>query len=96
MPRFFFHIFDGASLFDPAGRELIDRQAAQTCAIASMGEVLQRDAARIAPGEDWHMDVTDELGLLLFRLDFSIVRSAVMMHTHATRLDRGRSGPDAP
>ncbi len=87
MSRFFFHIFDGASLFDPEGREMPDWQAAQTCAIASMGEGLQRDAVRIASGEDCHMDVTDELGLL-FRLDFSIVRSAVTTHAHMTRLGR--------
>ncbi|TGD97692.1 DUF6894 family protein [Methylobacterium nonmethylotrophicum] len=96
MLRFFFHIFDGAGLFDPVGRELPVWQASQTCAIAATGEVLQRDAARIAPGEDWHLDITDELGLLLFRLDSSIVRSAVMAHAHATRLGRRRSGLDVP
>lgn len=42
-----------------------------------MGEILQSNAAEISVGEDWHMNVTDEAGLLLFSLDFSIVRSAV-------------------
>ncbi len=74
MPRFICRIFDGASLFDPVGSECRSAGGAD-CAIASMDEVLQRDAARIAPGDDWRMDATDEPGLRLPRPDVSIVRS---------------------
>jgi hypothetical protein len=86
MPRFYFHIFDGRDQRDDHGTELSDFQEARVEAIRYASEILKDDAHRIALGEDWHMNVTDEAGLILFRLDFSAqVSSAILPRSEATR-----------
>ncbi len=86
MPRFHFHIFDGRDRRDNDGTELSGFQEARLEAIRCAGEILKDDAHRIALGEDWYMDVTDEVGLILLRLDFSAqVSSAILPRSEATR-----------
>lgn len=75
MPRYYFNVFDNRSFPDSDGLELPDPAAAQVLAIHHAGEILQSDARRIAPGQDWRMEVTDERGLVLFRLDFGVTAS---------------------
>ncbi|ONF47969.1 DUF6894 family protein [Methylobacterium radiotolerans] len=69
MPRFYFNIYDGVSLLDDTGTELSDWREARIEAIRLAGEIFRDDAQRIALGEDWHIEVTDEHGLVLFRFD---------------------------
>ena len=78
MQRFFFHVFDNKAIFDPEGAELPNWEAAQAFAIRYMGELLQSNANLIAKYQDWHMNVTDGNGLILMRLDFSLLRSAAL------------------
>lgn len=75
MPRFHFNIYDGVSLPDPHGTELPDWHSARIEAIRLSGEIVREDAKRLALGQDWHMEVTDNAGLVLFRLDFSIMEA---------------------
>lgn len=59
-----------------------------------MGEILQSDARIVAESDKWHMDVTDESGLVMMSLDFSILLSPVIDRTsmindhHAIHLTR--------
>jgi hypothetical protein len=86
MPRFYFHIFDGRNQRDDDGTELSNFHEARVKAIRYAGEVLKDDAHCIALGEDWHMDVTDEAGLILLRLDFSVqVSSAIALSAETKR-----------
>jgi hypothetical protein len=86
MPRFYFHIFDGRSQRDDEGTELPNFYEARVEATRFAGEVLKDDAHRIAHGEDWYMDVTDDTGLILFRLHFStVVSSAIARGSEAER-----------
>lgn len=78
MPHFFFNIFDSHNILDDVGTQLPSWQDAQVLAIRHAGEVLQNDAERIKPGDDWRMEVTDEQGLIVFRLDFSVFASAAL------------------
>lgn len=73
MPRFHFNIYDGVSETDQEGTELPDWWTARVEAIAFAGVIFKDEARRLALGEDWHMEVTDEAGLVLFRLDFSVM-----------------------
>jgi hypothetical protein len=75
VPRYFFHVYDGRADRDTTGTELPGVDQARREAIAYAGRILDDDAHRIALGEDWHMDVTDEAGLLLFRLDFLVTNA---------------------
>jgi hypothetical protein len=78
MPRFHFHIFDGRDQRDVDGIELSDFQEARVEAIRYAGEILKDDAHRIALGEDWYMDVTDDAGMILFRFHLSTVASSAI------------------
>lgn len=95
MPRFFFNIFDGHGHRDEEGTELPDWQAAQTLAIRHVGEVLQTDARRISPGHDWRMEVTDERGLILLRLDFNVLASSAAASASAVPKGRMPFDPEA-
>jgi hypothetical protein len=76
MPRFHFNVHDSRNLQDEDGTDLPDILCARMEAIKFAGQMISVDAGNFAGDEDWGMDVTDDLGLILFRLDFSIVPSA--------------------
>ena len=78
MPRYFFNVFDGRDYRDTEGTVFLDSQTAQTHAIRYAGECLADHAKRLALGEDWRMEVTDDQGLILFRLDFHVTAAPVM------------------
>jgi len=78
MTRYHFNISCGINLPDEEGVELADTQTVRRQALLSAGEML-RDAGRGGPfGRDWNMIVTDDMGLVLFRLDFQIIESAAL------------------
>lgn len=80
MPRFHFNVYDGLSQLDREGQELAGWEEARLEAIRLAGAILRDEAKRIALGEDWRMEVTDETGLVLFRLDFTVMGSPAVMH----------------
>lgn len=75
MPRFFFNIYDGASIRDQDGTVLANCHEAQAAAIRTAGSVIAENAQRMNVGDDWQMEVTSEAGLVLFRLDFHVAAS---------------------
>ena len=72
MPRYYFNVYDGKVTLDPDGMELSDTAQARRMAVRMAGQIFDDDAELVALGEDWHMEVVDETGLLLFRLDFVV------------------------
>ena len=80
MPRYFFNVYDDRKLIDEEGTVLPNWRVAQAVAIRYAGELLQSEAERLKAGEDWHLEVTDETGLILFRLDFSLNASSALAH----------------
>ena len=78
MPRYFFNIYDGVDELDLTGTELEDWTEARLEAVRFAGVIIRDDAKRLALGEDWRLEVTDDVGLVLFRLDFSILSSAAV------------------
>lgn len=75
MPRFHFNVHDGVSEIDHEGQELPDWEAARLEAVRLSGEIIRNEAKRVALGEDWRMEVLDATGLVLFRLDFTVMAS---------------------
>ena len=69
MPRYFFHVRDGSSSPDDVGTELANWHEARIEAVRFAGEVIRDHAHRIALSQDWHIEVTDEHQIMLFRLD---------------------------
>ncbi len=75
MPRFHFNVHDGSDIWDTDGTELPDLRAARVEAIRLAGEVLKDESEHLASGEAWHMNVVDERGAVLFRIDFRLTAS---------------------
>ena len=71
MPRYFFHVHDGASLHDQEGTELPNIYTAQAQAIRTSGELLRDMGARFWDSTAWKLEVADERGQVLFVLRFS-------------------------
>ena len=78
MSQFFFNVYDGKHLVDDEGMDLPSFKSACRAAISLSGALIKDDAARIADGLDWHIEVTDGAGLILYRLDFVVAASAAV------------------
>ncbi len=76
MPRYHFNVYDGVTLLDKKGVELPDIKFARREAIRYAGVLLEEGARLESLGSEWRMEITDETGLILFRLDFFITPSA--------------------
>ena len=75
MPRYFFNVIDGKNILDEEGTELPDRAAVRAEAIRTSGEMLT-DMGDAWDGEHWQMNVADESGRVVFRLQFSATELA--------------------
>ena len=89
MPRFHFNVYDGVINLDQNGIELAGWIEARVEAIRRAGVILADDAKRIAVGEDWRLEVTDDTGLILFRLDFSVMESSAIKRIWAEENEPG-------
>ncbi|WCS28588.1 hypothetical protein LOK46_32300 (plasmid) [Methylobacterium sp. NMS14P] len=87
MSRFFFNVYDGVSAPDDTGTELANWQDARVAAINLAGSILRDEAHRIALSDEWHIEVTDERGLTLFRFDLFSTLSPVLTGGHGRSLD---------
>ena len=76
MPRYFFHVEDGAIHADEEGMELSGLDAARDHAVCYFAELL-RDTPRTFWGRgEWMMRVTDAAGLVFFTLHFVAINAA--------------------
>lgn len=78
MPRYHFNVYDGVTLLDKKGVELPNSNFARREAIRYSGALLEDGAEQDNLGAEWRMEVTDDTGLILFRLDFFVTPSPVM------------------
>ena len=78
MPRYHFNVYDGVTLLDKKGVELPDTQFARREAIRYAGVLLEEGARLESLGAEWRMEITDDTGLILFRLDFFVTPSSAI------------------
>lgn len=78
MPRFHFNVYDGVNQIDREGTELKNYDEARIEAMRLSGKILESTAHRLVLGEDWRMEVADDTGLILFRLDFTVMEAPVL------------------
>ncbi len=69
MPIFRFSVSDGQTI--PYDRNLADLEAAYVEAVDMVGALLRDRGTRYWNGENWHVDVADQAGAVLFRLNFT-------------------------
>ena len=71
MPRYFFHLIrNNETGLDNDGLTLLDHQAAWEEATMACGEMIRTIDGYLQPGDGWQMEVTDEVGKLIYRLRF--------------------------
>jgi hypothetical protein len=76
MPIYHFNVRDGANIPDPEGTDLPDLRSARVEAVKLAGRLLMDEADSFWEGSDWHLEVTDDSGIALFRLDFRATETA--------------------
>ena len=76
MPRYHFNVYDNATLIDREGAHLADIDVARGEGIRLAGDLLRSQARKEKFAEDWHVDVTDGRGMILFRIDVAVNASA--------------------
>jgi len=72
VPRYFFNVHDGRSEIDTEGTELTSHDAAQLTGVQLAGEILKDEARRRKLGGTWRLEVLEEAGVLVCRIDVSI------------------------
>ena len=78
MPRYYFNVQDGCSGIDREGTELRDVHSARSEALCLAGAIIDDAGRRGDLGQEWRVEVTDDTGLMLFRMDFIVVESAAV------------------
>lgn len=68
MPRYFFHVADGAYIPDTEGTEFPNETAARANAVVYMGEVLKQEPGLLSRTGAFRVEVTDEAGSLRYSL----------------------------
>lgn len=66
MARFYFNVRDGQANPDQTGTDLPSLVAARAYAIQVVCESLQGDSTTVWQAPTWHVEVTDDRGLVLF------------------------------
>jgi hypothetical protein len=72
VPRYFFNVLDGRSSPDDVGSVLGGPDDARREGIRLAGAIIDEHAAVIALGSSWHLEVRDESGALVTRLDLIV------------------------
>lgn len=78
MPRYHFNVYDGSGSVDHDGTVLLGWQAARLEAIRLAGEILKDEADRVALSDGWRIEVTDDMGLVLFHMAFVITAASAI------------------
>ena len=76
--RYFFNVHDGVSGLDEDGVDLPDITTARAEGLSLAGQVIREAAATGCISNDWHLEVKDDTGLTLFRMDFHVAESPIV------------------
>ena len=78
MPLFHFNVFDGVVDLDKEGTELPNVDAAWREARLLASDIIKSDSEWNKLGDDWRIEVTDDAGVILFRIDVGAMKSPLM------------------
>jgi hypothetical protein len=74
MARYYFHVHDGIDMPDDEGTDFVDDGAARAAAIVAAGEMLRDLGIKYWEHSDWSMEVTDQVGATVCKLDLCSTR----------------------
>ncbi len=69
MTRYYFHVHDGIDMPDDEGTEFADDGAALAAAVVAAGGMLRDLGAKYWEHSDWWLEVTDQAGATVCKLD---------------------------
>jgi hypothetical protein len=72
VPRYFFNVHDGRSQLDTDGTDLTGRDDARHMAVQLAGEILRDEALRQTVGDAWCLEVLDEAGKSVCRVNVDV------------------------
>lgn len=78
MARYYFDLHDGVDIIDEDGMEFDSLEDARHHAVMKMAELLMQAPGQFWAGDAWTLKVKDDVGLTLFKLNFSATESAVV------------------
>jgi hypothetical protein len=78
MAQYFFDLHDGVEILDDAGMDFDSLDDVRHHAVMKMAELLLQNPGQFWAGDIWTMTVKDDLGLVLFTLNFSATKAAVV------------------
>lgn len=84
MPKYYFHVHDGRSEIDTDGVILQDQAAANVLAMTLVGEIFKGEAKKLAATHMWSMDVADDAGNILYRIDMRVSQPYGTAHDSET------------
>jgi hypothetical protein len=104
MPRYFFHIEDGATTRDDEGTELKDVAVAKCEAVRLAGQMICDSAGSFWDKQEWKLTATNADGLTLFCLHFVGIeapaamgrRDPSMISARVVDMPEGPAGETAP
>lgn len=79
MPFYNFEVRTPSHVMVTKGAELPDGTAARVEAARRIGELLRAHAGQLWVDQDWQMDVTNDVGLILYVIQVSASRTAATM-----------------
>ena len=83
MPVYHFNVQDGSNTPDGDGTDLPNLWAARREAVMLAGQVLLDGPDKFWEGSDWHVDVTNASGAILFRLDFTATDAPILVSANS-------------
>ena len=88
MPRFHLNVYDGRTTIDQVGTDLNNLNEAKLEAIWLAGRMISENFEHICSCAEWRLEVADDQGLVMIRLDFSVVMSPVRPVSEKSRIDQ--------
>jgi hypothetical protein len=78
VPVYHFNVRDGSDIPDPDGTDLPNLRSARVEAVKLAGQVLLDDPEKFWDGPEWGVEVTNAVGGILFRLDFTATDAPIL------------------
>ena len=82
MPQFYFNVFNGdVAELDQEGWHYLTSRQARIEGLRLAGSILGEHAEAFTVSTDWRMEITDDNGLILFRIDIDLMETSATLTT---------------
>jgi hypothetical protein len=86
MPRYYFDVCDASNVPDFNGTDLANLAVARVEAVRLAGRLLSDQPRSFWEQSDWHIDVTNDDGEHLFRLDVTVTDAPILVSANSNSM----------